>query len=206
MKRVEVVLGAALVIWQAGCAVGGKTKASPASPPPPQPVAAAAPPAPPPEPLSVPQTQVKLPAPQPIDADALPPEPPAAPAGTAAPPARPSRPRPATPKPPAENTAPPANANPTPPAPEPRPPIQEIVPESDQKRWQEAAQVRKREVRQWLDSIARRRLSRHQQSTVERIRAFLKDSDDAEARGAMREADALAERAQILVQELQNGQ
>ena len=45
-----------------------------------------------------------------------------------------------------------------------------------------------------------------QRNTVERIRAFVKDSDEAEKRGDMREADALAERAVILMRELQSGQ
>lgn len=203
MKRAQAILSAALVIGQAGCVLGGKPKAAPPPPPQPAPAAAAAP-ARPAEPLSVPQTRIELPPPQPFNTDSLPPEPPTAPQESPARPVRSNRPRPSAPKP-AEPAAP-APAPPATPAPEVRPQIQEVVPAAEQKHYQEQAQTRKREIRQWLDTSGRKRLNRHQQNTVERIQAFLKDSDDAEARGDMREADALAERAQILLRELQNGQ
>lgn len=205
MKRGQAFLIAALMMWQAGCVLRGKPKATPAPPPPePIPVPATSSPSRPAEPLSVPQTQVKLPPEQPLNLEALPPEPQAAPQENPPRQTRANRPRPSAPKP-AEPAAP-AAAAPATPIPESRPPIEEVVPASEQKRFQDQAQTRKREIRQWLDSAGRRRLNRHQQNTVERIQAFLKDSDDAEARGDMREADALAERAQILLRELQNGQ
>lgn len=201
----SVPIFAALVIGQAGCVLGGKPKAAPTPPPPqPAPAPAATAPARAAEALSIPQTQIKLPPEQPLNLDALPQEPQAAPQENQPRPARANRPRPSAPKPP--EPAAPATITPAPPTPEPRQPIQEVVPAAEQKRFQEQAQTRKREVRQWLDTAGRRRLTRHQQNTVERIQAFLKDSDDAEARGDMREADALAERAQILLRELQNGQ
>jgi hypothetical protein len=78
-----------------------------------------------------------------------------------------------------------------------------VVPPTELKRWQDSAQARRKAVHQWLDASGRK--YRSHQATVDRIRAFLKDSDAAELRGDMREADALAERAQFLVRELQNG-
>lgn len=203
MKRAQAILSAALVIGTAGCVLRGKPKAAP-TPPPPAPAAAAAEaPAPAAGPLSIPQTQVTLPPEQPLNLDALPVETQAAPPESPPRPRHASRPRPTAPKP---ETAAPTVGPPATPPPESRPPIQEVVPAEEQKHFQEQAQARKREVRQWLDTAGRRRLNRRQQNTVERIQAFLKDSDDAEGRGDMREADALAERAQILLRELQNGQ
>ena len=209
MRRVHAILATALAISLAGCVVRGNPKAKAAIPPPPQPEPAVPAPARPPEPLSIPQTQVQLPPAQPFDADALPAvtttETPAGGstttprtnrrAGAAANPA----PKPETPP-----AAPPVVA--PPPVPEPRAPIQEIVPAAEQKRFQDSAQARKREILHWLETEGKRRLSRRQTSTVQRIRGFLKESDAAESRGDMRGADALAERAQILLRELQNGQ
>jgi hypothetical protein len=135
-----------------------------------------------PQPLSIPQTQVALPKPQPVDPDALAAGPPAAPVET-----------PPAPRPPRSQPAP------------ARPPIQEIVPAAEQKRLQESAQTRKREIRRLLDQAQARRLNGDERNLVSRIQSFVKLSDDAEKRGDMREADALAERAQILSRELQSG-
>ena len=66
MTRATVVLVAALAIPLAGCAWSGKPKAA-VIPAPPQPAA----PAPAPEPLSIPQTRVDLPPPQPLDPAAV---------------------------------------------------------------------------------------------------------------------------------------
>src|SRR5947209_9392765 len=82
MKHSKSILGGCLVgclaISLAGCVVRGAPKTAKAMPPAPKPVAAL--PAAPPEPLSIPQTNVALPAPQPLDPEALvtlppPPEP-----------------------------------------------------------------------------------------------------------------------------------
>jgi hypothetical protein len=204
MRRVEAILVAALAISLAGCVVRGKPKAAAAVPPAPKPAPSA--PAAPPQPLSIPQTQVQLPPPQPVNPEALPSEPPTEPpAETTSTTTRGNRGRPAVSHAPRPETAAPPAAAPAPVA-EPRAPMQEVVPAGEQKRWQDSAQARKREIQKWLDTAGRQRLTSHQRNTVERIRAFLKDSDDAERRGDMREADALAERAQILLRELQNAQ
>jgi hypothetical protein len=214
MKRSEAIVAAALAISLAGCVVRGTPKTA-ATPPAPQPAAPVAPaPEPPPEPLSIPQTQVELPPAQPLSAEAMatlqPPEPATGPVTS---PTRTTRRNPATTNPPAQpRTEPPAPVTPPPaaaapaPAAEAHPPIQEIVPAGEQKRLLDSAEGRKREIQQSLNSMARKHLNRHQQTTVSRIRAFIKDSDDAQNRGDMRQADALAERAQMLLRELQNGQ
>ncbi len=212
MKRGVAILAVALATWLAGCSLHSKPKAVAAAPPRPQPAAAVpAVPQPPPSPLSIPQTQVQLPPPQPVNPDALvtpPPEPPPE-TSPAAPGTRAGRTRnpssggaPAPPKP---EAAPPAPA-PTPTVEPPRQPIQEMVPQNEQKQLQDSAEGRRKVVQQWLDGLGQKRMTRHQQTTVLRMRAFLKDSEEAEARGDMRQADALAERAQILLRELQNGQ
>lgn len=211
MRRLEAILAVVLATSLAGCVVNGKPKAAP-TPAAPQPVSSAPAPAPKvAEQLSIPQTQVQLPPPQPVNPDALTAAPATEPPAETTPtsPSRPGRgsrpPAPvATPPKPVETPAP-APAPAAPPV-EARPPIQEVVPAGEQKRLQESAQARKKEVLQWLDTPGnRRRIGRHQQTAM-RIRAFVKDSDEAEHRGDMRQADALAERAQILLRELQNAQ
>ena len=94
------------------------------------------------------------------------------------------------------------------PAPETaRPPIQEIFPTvsfgSTEWKRLHSADRRKRDVRKVLAQIGSRRLNGSQKEKVSRIRSFLQLSDDAEAKSDMWTADALAERAQGLVGELQ---
>lgn len=202
MRRLEAILTAVLVVPLAGCVVGAKPKTVAAAPAPPKPAAPVAPAAQPEEKLSIPQTQVQLPLPQPFDPDSLTQATPEPAAESSTPSARSNRGRSGS----TVSTPPrPEAAAPAPPTPEPRAPLQDVVPPSELKRWQDSAQARRKAVHQWLDAPGRRHLSRQQQATVEHIRAFLKDSDSAEQRGDMREADALAERAQILLKELQNG-
>jgi hypothetical protein len=97
----------------------------------------------------------------------------------------------------------------TPPAPataEPeRPPVQEIVPASESNRLRESAEARKQEIRKTLEQAQARTLSRDQRAVRSRIETFLQQSDDAQKKGDMRLADALAQRAQVLARELQNG-
>jgi hypothetical protein len=203
MGRVEAaaalsIVAVALTISMAGCVLTGKPKTTAAAvPPQPQPPAQpkAAPPA---EPLSIPQTQVQLPPPQPVNQDAL----------TAVPSPEPAEP-PATPKP-VRRTAPPqpkpeAAAPPVPPAEPERPPIQEIVPADERRHNQESADNRKREIRQTLEQAKTRHLTPEQNKTVKRIQSFVAQSDDAEKRGDMRQADALAERGLVLAKELSGG-
>lgn len=192
MRRVEIILVAAVAFSLVGCALSGKPKPVAATPAPPQPAAAPAQPA-----LSIPQTQVYLPAPQPVDPEAL------ATAPLAEAPA-PAQPRPVA----APARRPPAaqpKAEPAPAEPPARPPIQEVLPAREQKRLQVSAQKHKAAIRAVLAQVQRRRLTDAEQSTIAHVYQFVKLSDDAEKSGDMRSADELAERAHILAKELQSG-
>jgi|NGEPerStandDraft_6_1074524.scaffolds.fasta_scaffold42776_2 hypothetical protein len=198
--KATALLTALLSILLAGCELRGKPAKSAVPPAAPKPVASAAPaPAPPPA-LSIPQTRVELPKPQPVDPAALeteatPPEPlPAV--------AAPARSRRATPA--ASQPAPASPPAATPP-PEPRETVQEIVSPAEVKRLQDQAQARRNEVKQILDRLGRRQLTGTQRNVVATIRNFLTLSGEAENHNDMRQADALAERAQILAKELQSG-
>jgi hypothetical protein len=193
-----------IIILLAGCSLRGWPAKSAVPPAAPKPAAdsAPAPPPLPPAPLSIPQTRVELPKPQPLDPAALetttetettPPE---------QPPAVPARSRRAGPAASQPATAPPVAA--TPPA-EPRETVQEIVSTAELKRLQDRAQGRRREANQILDQLGRRRMTGTQQNVANTIRSFLGLSEEAEKRNDMRQADALAERAQILAKELQSG-
>jgi hypothetical protein len=203
MGRVKAILAAgcaiALALSMAGCAAK-KTKnpAILASPAPPTAPAALKPVR---EPLSIPQTQVQLPPLQPVNLDAL--DVPATP--------RPAEPAPA-PKPVRRSTttAPPPKPEAATPAAQPaeasRAPIQEIVPADERRRFQESADARKRETRQLLEQSKAHHLTNDQKKMVTRIQSFVTQSDDAEKRGDMRQADALAERGLVLAKELAGAQ
>jgi len=201
MKCTEAILFIGLALGLTGCALGGAPKIAKATPPPPKPEVA--PPPPPPQPLSIPQTHVELPKPQPLDPDALAtpppqPEPPPEPATSRAPRRPSSGPQiPVPPKP--EATIPPA------PEPEPRPAIQEIVPAAEQKRLHDSMEQRKAEINQILEQFANRRQTSLQKSEVRTIRVFLDLAEEADKHGDFKQADGLAERAQILARELQAG-
>jgi hypothetical protein len=193
-----------LLLWMAplvGCMLGAGKQA--AVPPPPQPVAIQ-PPAPDP-PLSIPQTAVTLPELQPFNPDAIPKvqtiqESPA-PEKTEPPPAPRAPKRAATvpPKPePEPETEPPT---PTPAVPE-QAPIQPILSGDEQKKIQGDIDARKREIDEKLGR-AKRNLSSHDKSLMERINSFLAQCAQAEQRGDFAQAGALSERALILAQELQ---
>jgi hypothetical protein len=181
-----------------GCTLGAAKQA--AAPPPPKP-AAVQQPAPEPQ-LSIPQTAVTLPSPQPVNPDAIP-QPVTAqvpvPEKTDPPPApRTSRRAAATPPKPdpePESEAPPAAALTE------QAPIQPILSGNEQKRIEAAIEVRKRETLDKLDHN-KGRLSKHDQSIVERINSFLLQSDQAAKRGDYSQADALSERALILARTL----
>src|ERR1017187_82011 len=196
----KALVTALLSILLAGCELRGKPAKSAVPPAAPKPAVNPAPAPPPPPPLSIPQTRVELPKPQPVDPAALetetaPPEPPPA----AAAPARSRRAPPATSQP--ATPSPPAATMPT----EPRETVQEIVSPAESKRLQDQAQARRNEVRQILEQLGRRRVTGNQQSVAATIRNFLALSEEAEKHNDMRQADALAERAQILAKELQSG-
>jgi hypothetical protein len=199
MGRVEAILAVALALSMAGCVLKGKPQTA-AVPPQPQP-AAQPKPAPPPEPLSIPQTQVQLPPPQPVNLEALavpaPPEP-----VEAAPAPKPVR-RTAvgSPPPKPEVVAPVA-----PPAEPERAPIQEIVPPDENRRYRESADASKREIQQLLEQARAHHLTTDQKKMAIRVHAFVTQSDDAEKRGDMRQADAFAERGLVLAKDLAGGQ
>jgi len=194
-----IVAGVGLALLLAGCAARAKTP----------PLTAAAPkpavPTPPlrPTPLSIPQTQVELPKPQPIDPAALPAETQPAPVAETPPP-----PRPQPAPPPRRSTPPRPETTTTPPAAQPestRLPVQEVIPAADLKRLQESAQSRKREVARILQQVNPKRMTQAQKNVLASVQAFVTMSDDFEKRNEMRQADALAERALILARDLQHG-
>ena len=80
-----------------------------------------------------------------------------------------------------------------------------MVPAAEQKQLQDAAQASKREANLVLAQMRGRALSASQRDSVQRIRSFVNQSDQAEQRGDMRQASALAERARALARELQSG-
>lgn len=186
-----------------GCALRGKPKPAPAAPAPT--TAASSAPAPKAEPLSAPQTQVTLPPVQPLDPDAL---------ATAPPEQRPGQPtvqrqvRRTPPAPQAKSEAAPVVPPPpvaAPPAEQPpdREPIETLVPAELQRQLQAGAQAKRREARQALGQIQIR--TRREADLKRRIEFFLNQSDQAEQRGNMTDADAHARTALGLVRELQGG-
>jgi hypothetical protein len=198
MRSAVFTLVLALAVSLAGCFLQGKQPVAQTTPAAPAPAAKAASP---PQTLSVPQTQVEIPPPQPVSEAALAagqipqdePEPPA--------PQRPPRRSvgpPVISPPHTEPAAPPAATE------EPRPPIQEVLSADERRRLQESATERKHEIRRLLD-LARRHSKSPETSAITRIEGLVKLSDDAEAKGDMREADALAERALVLAKDLESG-
>jgi len=170
------------------------------TPPPPQPTAARA--EPPPlapasdEPLSTPQTQVRLPQPQPIDPEAVvtPPVPP-----------EPSAPRPKRRRVGAQAAAPPAKPEPveTAEAPPPEAPprrMEPVLPEEQRRQKNEEISARLREVEQTLASFTPR--TEAQKHTVEQINNFKAQAYQAKDEGDIQKASGLAERALLLVQDL----
>jgi hypothetical protein len=200
MTRVKIVLVALMAIPLAGCLLSGKPKTIAAAPAPPQPAA----PATPAEPLSIPQTQVDLPASQPVKAEALVTEPkvesvPPAPKPVPPPARKPSN----TPPPSKPADAPPPDATPEPETAPPRPPIQEILPADAQKQLQDSAHKHQTDTVALLSSSNPH--TANQKRAKAEIDQFLKQSQQAETAGDMRLADQLAERAYILARELQSG-
>jgi len=211
-------LTAILPLCLAGCLVRGKQQTKlPAVPPPPlQPAGRpqGGSPAPRPQPLSIPQTQAQLPPAQPIDPQALATvQQPSQPVEVEAPPAArsprrptgghvpaPSRSEPAPP--PAQTatqaTAPQAES-------EIRGQVQEILQPEESKRLQDSVAARKLEVHKVLDPWLTRKHTKQQADAISRIQSFLQQSEEAEKRGDLRQADALSERAQILAREFQGG-
>lgn len=171
------------------------------TPPPPQPTVARAepPPAPPvpAEPLSTPQTQVRLPQPQPINPEAVvtppitpEPSPPrlkrhrAGVQASAAPPAKPE---------PVETAeAPPAEAPPR--------RMEPVLPEEQRRQKNEEISARLREVEQTLARFTPQ--TEAQKHIVEQINNFKTQAYQAKDEGDIQKASGLAERALLLVQDL----
>jgi hypothetical protein len=202
MRHVQVVLVAVVAIPLAGCVLAGKPKTVAAAPSPPQPTA----PAPPPEPLSIPQTNVELPAPQTLNPEALNTTPPAESTPQAQ--SKPSEvPKPPLPRAPNANPARPPDTQPAQteqPASEPaRTPIGEILTPDEQKDYKEKAHKYQADTRAVL-AAAKPRTS-NQQRQKQDINNFLKQSEDADNTGDLRLALRLAELAYTLAKELQSG-
>ena len=206
MRRTPAILAACMAFALAGCVLRGNApKTASTAPVAPKPVANTAP-APPPSPLSIPQTHVELPKPQALDPDALvtdatPPPPAEAPPTAAKPAARKNNASTRTPE--AQPATPPPAVPPA--AESERGPIQEIVPATELKRLRDSAQGRRKVITQILEQLKNRSLNPAQRSVYDAITSFVASSVEAENNGDMRQADALAERAQILATELGSG-
>ena len=204
--RAKALLTVVAGMVLAGCSLRGKPAKTAIVPAAPKPVAAPALAPPPSAPLSIPQTRVELPKPQPVDPAALatepsPPELPEPPPAVV--PARPRRSSPAAAQPASPAAAAPATA--TTPPPETRETFQEIVSPAELKRLQDQALARRREANQILDQLGRRQLTGAEQNVAAMIRNFLALSEEADKHNDPRQANSLAERAQILAKELQSG-
>ena len=196
------------VLATPGCSLragGGKPKPLAAAP---KPTA----PEPPPAdtasdlPISVPQTQVTLPRPQPIQAEALAtirpeesqpsPEP-------ANPAVRPPRGAPSRGEQRQQAVAPAQAAGPQPPAAQPsRVRIRPVESAAERRRLLAGINTRKRQVQEILGKVRNRTLTEAQKSAVERIQAFLEQTDAALKDQDLQQADALSNRALLLSQVL----
>jgi hypothetical protein len=232
MRKAPVLIVVFLAALTAGCVMSGKPgKPAVVTPVTPNPVSTTPPP-PPSQPLSIPQTQVELPKPQPIADAALPADP--APAidlpadtatGTRTGQGRGTQIRPGTPQ--RTDTAQPSNSGANPganpgtnpaanpvvapppaatPAEPPAPTLQEVVSQAELTRYQVQAQGKAREAQQIFDQYSKRpKLTPAQEEVLSQIKSFIESSQAAEKRGDMKTADALAERAQIKARDLVNG-
>jgi hypothetical protein len=132
-----------------------------------------------------------------VNPDALPPPPKPAVTAPAPSTARPARRNPAT-KPETPTPEPPAT-----PAPAAElPPIQEVLTADEKKRLQDSADNQKSEIHHLLIQIKSHRPTADVNHEIKRIQSLVAQSDAAERHGDMRQADALAERALILVRGL----
>ena len=182
------------------------------TPPPPQPDSARAEPAPesaPAEPLSIPQTQVRLPSPQPIDPEALATPPVYVPADQS----QTSKtrrgnkrqgPQPASAAPPGKPET--VETSDVPPVTEtPRPPIGPVLSDEERRRMTEDIYARLKNVDQMLGRISALHPTETEKASVERILSFQKLSREAVERGEIQQASALADRAVLLAQEVLYG-
>jgi hypothetical protein len=204
MRPAQFILAAAIAVSLSGCSLRGKPQTAKAVPPAPKPVTAPAPPAPPPK-LSIPQTDVQLPPPQPVDPEALAQVTPAEEPRPTTPPATRAGRRPST----APRQEPAAPAAPVAPPPQPaetdRPAIQELLPAAEVDRFQKETAEYKRETQDLLQQAQRRRLNATQQGVVKTVNTLLQESEAARERNDWRVAHELANRAVTLARELTGG-
>jgi len=205
---VLVIASATLALT--GCVLQGKPKTSAAAAtPPPKPVdTTPKTPPPPPPPLSSVQTQIELPAPQPLSQEALNT---IESAGTPPPPApkptnKKSAATPAVVAPKPEVVAPPQPApNTTTPTEQQRPPIQEILSAADAARFKQGLDNFRAQIRDVLSKLPPvNRQSQRQKKDVADINTILRLADSREHDGDLRQAYSLAERAFVLAQGLQS--
>ncbi len=206
MKRTTLSLALLLGLGLAGCSLRGDPQAK--TPPPPAPSAArpsqadAKPADSAGEPLSIPQTQVRLPKPQPIDPEALAtqpvmlPEPP-----PVNPSVKPVRRAPAAAQ--AKPEPPDPTADATHPAETQRARIEPLLPADERRQLVEETEKRLRQAEETVDRLSARPLNNDQRSAVERIRSFTKQSRQALDRSETQQAVELADRALLLAQELE---
>lgn len=202
MKKTLAGLIAA-VVWVAGCTGKPPVAAVPAAPTAqPRPVAT--------DPVSVPQTVVRLPPDQPVPPDAVPPEPkptprPDTPPPAAAPPApEPTtkaapRPRAATP-PPVENSQPGVAAPPRTTA--PSPPLRPLLTPEQEQELNRRIDQSVNAAEKVIGKLSGRALSPPQQAVLERVSAFLDQARQARKQGDLAPARSLAERAETLAADL----
>ena len=156
-------------------------------------------------PISVPQTQVTLPRPQPIQAEALtvikveaPP--------TVAPPSQAVKPRPAPRAETRQQAAPmqttPAGPQPPPPQPASRRRIRPVESAAERGRLMNEISTRQRQVQENLAKARTRQLTDAEKSAVERIQAFLEQTETALKDQDLQQAAALSNRALLLSQDL----
>ncbi|MCU1260165.1 MAG: hypothetical protein JWO80_3050 [Bryobacterales bacterium] len=206
-----------ILIVTAGCGSGMRAKA-PAPPPAPQPAA----PAPaPPQPLILAQTTVELPRPQPVPPESVPPPPPfdgkAAESGqpvietrrghgsAKGEPARGKAQEPPAQPAPSGQPAVPPGTQPAPGEPVPAPTLTEPAPELqsgvDLGRSNASIEARLRDLHAQLRPFANSQ-NAATKSAAGRIGSFLRLADQALKRGELRQAEAMADRAQTLLREL----
>jgi len=205
LKRTTLSLALLLGLALAGCSLRGDPQVK--TPPPPTPSAtrpaqaeirpaySAG------EMLSIPQTQVRLPKPQPIHPEALAtepvmlPDPP--PVNTTA---RPPRRLPVAvqAKPDVPEVA--ADAHPLE---TPRARIEPLLPADARRQLIEETDKRLHQAEEMVDRLSARPLTTEQRSAVDRIRSFTKQSRQALERSETQQAVELADRALLLAQELE---
>jgi hypothetical protein len=203
------VLLAAGCIGTVGCAAKAARTAPIPPPATPQPQVAMTTSAPD-EPISVAQTNVVLPKPQPIQAEALaalPQETPPAPE-PANQTAKPRVPAAAKPEPRQQAGAQTAQGPPPPPPPNPttsRPRIRPVESAAEQQRMLIEIGARQRQVQDILAKAKTRNLSDAEKSVAERIQAFLDQTENALKDKDLQQAEALSNRAWLLCPELNPG-